>query len=191
MPPRLFSLLSLLCVVFTASGQSPQSDTVQTKDKILSLLSKPENSPENTPQKTRSLATANNPSGSRSIGVAEKPQISTQAILFKFGTAEIEGDQSFAQIRELGKALEDPTMKQASIEIEGHTDNVGSAEMNQKLSEARAQKIIQVLRQHYSLSVRQLIPVGKGKSQPIAGTVDKQTDGERALNRRVVIKRLD
>ena len=127
----------------------------------------------------------------RSIGVAAKPQITTNAILFKFGTTDFEGDNAFSQIKELGKALEDPTLKDATLEIQGHTDNVGSDEYNKKLSEERARKIVEELQRHYNLSVKQLIPVGKGKDEPVAGSKDQQSDTDRAQNRRVVVKRLD
>jgi len=119
--------------------------------------------------------------------VAAPAQISTQAILFKFGKTDFEGEQSYDQLKELGKALMDPRLKDASIQIEGHTDNVGPADFNQKLSEARAKKIVDELRQHYDLVVKELLPVGKGKLEPAAGSVDQQTDAERAQNRRVVI----
>lgn len=162
-----------------AAQTAPLPGKVLSTDAILQGLKKP--------PLTRSLGQT------RSIGVAEKPEITTNAILFKFGTTEIEGEHSYAQIRELGKALEDPTLKNAILEIQGHTDNVGSDEVNKKLSESRAQKIVEELQRHYSLSVQRLIPVGKGKDVPAegGGTKEKQTDAERALNRRVVVQRVD
>jgi len=172
----------VLCAVLAASaigfGQSAPGDKILTRDEILKGLNKK-------PELSRAWG------NTRTIGVAAKPEITTTAILFKFGTTDIEGDESWAQIKELGKALEDPTMKSASIEIEGHTDNVGSEDYNRKLSEARAQRIVQELRQHYNLAAKQLVPVGKGKSEPAVGSKEKQTDAERAQNRRVVVKRLD
>jgi outer membrane protein OmpA-like peptidoglycan-associated protein len=162
-----------------AAQAAPSPGKVLSKDAILQGLKKP--------VVTRSLVQT------RSIGVAAKPEITTNAILFKFGTTEIEGEESFAQIKELGEALEDPTLKNAIVEIQGHTDNVGSDEFNTKLSENRAKKIVEALRRQYNLSVQSLIPIGKGKDEPAegGGTKERQTDAERALNRRVVVQRVD
>ncbi len=126
----------------------------------------------------------------RSIAPVAKAQVTTQAILFQFGTAELEGTQSLEQIRQLGEALRDPRLKDAQVAVQGHTDNVGSVEFNQKLSEARAAKIVELLTQNYGIPAQNLQPVGKGKSAPIAGSVAIQTDEQRAQNRRVVVERV-
>jgi outer membrane protein OmpA-like peptidoglycan-associated protein len=67
--------------------------------------------------------------------------------------------------------------------IAGHTDNQGAAEMNQKLSEQRAESVIAWLAAH-GVSQSRLTPQGYGLSRPIA---DNSTEAGRALNRRVEI----
>lgn len=129
------------------------------------------------------------PALTRSISAAPKPSIAIQAILFKFGSTEVEGAQSYEQIKQLGQALSDPRLKDAVMEVQGHTDNVGSDESNMKLSEARATKIVEMLTHLYSVPAANLKAVGKGQSAPIAGSKEQQTDEQRTMNRRVVIER--
>ena len=67
------------------------------------------------------------------------------------------------------------------LEIEGHTDNIGSAVVNQKLSQKRADAI-----KKYFLSkgvnASRLYAIGYGKEKPIASN---KTPTGRAMNRRV------
>lgn len=71
------------------------------------------------------------------------------------------------------------------IIIAGHTDNVGDAASNQKLSEQRAESLKQVLVKKGILADR-IQTVGYGQSQPIA---DNSTDDGKARNRRVEIRK--
>jgi outer membrane protein OmpA-like peptidoglycan-associated protein len=69
------------------------------------------------------------------------------------------------------------------IDIVGHTDNVGSAEMNQRLSEARASSVARYLESQKVLSQR-IVTSGMGMNKPIASN---STPEGRAQNRRVEI----
>ncbi len=73
------------------------------------------------------------------------------------------------------------------LEIQGHTDNVGSDEVNLKISQARADAVMQYLIQR-GISPSRLKAVGYGKSSPIA---DNRTAEGRAINRRVELRRID
>jgi len=70
-----------------------------------------------------------------------------------------------------------------SLTVAGHTDDVGTAQYNQGLSERRAHAVAQYLESKKVNPVR-LALVGKGESQPIASN---STEGGRAENRRVEI----
>ncbi|SEM74031.1 OmpA family protein [Palleronia pelagia] len=72
---------------------------------------------------------------------------------------------------------------QSLVEVQGHTDNTGSAAYNQDLSERRAQAVTSILLQNGVASGR-LTSVGYGFSQPIASNA---TPEGRAQNRRVQI----
>ncbi|MFA6571139.1 MAG: OmpA family protein [Bacteroidota bacterium] len=70
------------------------------------------------------------------------------------------------------------------VEVSGHTDQIGSHDYNQVLSERRAQAVVEYLIKK-GLAVNRMIAKGYGKTRPI-----KLDDSEesRALNRRVEFK---
>ncbi|HKX29981.1 MAG TPA: OmpA family protein, partial [Blastocatellia bacterium] len=68
------------------------------------------------------------------------------------------------------------------MEIEGHTDAVGSDEYNLKLSQARAETVRNFLAQAGVPADRIVATRGLGKSQPVA---DNSTAAGRQVNRRV------
>jgi outer membrane protein OmpA-like peptidoglycan-associated protein len=70
------------------------------------------------------------------------------------------------------------------IEISGHTDNRGSAELNQKLSENRAKAVVDYLVAK-GINPSRLEYKGYGKDQPIA---TNDTDAGRQENRRTEFK---
>ena len=69
----------------------------------------------------------------------------------------------------------------------GHTDSVGTAEYNQKLSERRAQAVVDYLASKGVYQGR-IKSIGMGLTKPIA---DNATEEGRAQNRRVTIRRTD
>jgi outer membrane protein OmpA-like peptidoglycan-associated protein len=70
------------------------------------------------------------------------------------------------------------------IEIEGHTDAIGSEEYNLKLSQARAESVCEYLKQSNIAADRIIAVRGFGKSKPVASN---DTDAGRQVNRRVEI----
>ena len=72
------------------------------------------------------------------------------------------------------------------LEIGGHTDNVGTPDANQKLSEARAKSVVAALVAQ-GVSADRVSAKGYGQSSPVA---DNRTEEGRAKNRRVeLVKR--
>ena len=69
------------------------------------------------------------------------------------------------------------------IDVTGHTDNTGSAALNQQLSEARANSVARYL-QSQQVVAQRVVTNGVGFNQPIASN---DTPEGRALNRRVEI----
>ena len=67
--------------------------------------------------------------------------------------------------------------------IEGHTDNVGNAAYNQRLSEERANSVRQYLIDKFGIDASRLTSVGYGLSRPIASN---DTAEGKQKNRRVV-----
>jgi len=119
-----------------------------------------------------------------SVGGELKKQLTREGrarlygIRFEFNSANIEKDSTPA-LNEVITLLKEDTALQLSIE--GHTDNIGSAESNQKLSETRAQSVKDYLVANGVDSAR-LSSVGYGLEVPIA---DNGTELGRAQNRRV------
>ncbi len=72
--------------------------------------------------------------------------------------------------------------KQAVLTVEGHTDNVGTAEFNQLLSEKRAAAVRQALVSQYGVPPARLAMKGFGFSRPLESNA---TVEGRARNRRV------
>ena len=74
--------------------------------------------------------------------------------------------------------------EKTTVDVLGHTDSVGSATYNQKLSENRARSVAEYLAGQGVQSARLLI-AGRGENQPIASN---STPEGRARNRRVEIQ---
>ena len=66
------------------------------------------------------------------------------------------------------------------LEIQGHTDNIGGEEFNQKLSDARAKSVMQEMIKR-GIEEKRLRARGFGMSQPIA---PNDSERNRAINRR-------
>jgi OOP family OmpA-OmpF porin len=66
--------------------------------------------------------------------------------------------------------------------IEGHTDDIGTAEFNQKLSEQRAESVVSYLVNDMKIDSSRLTAVGYGSTLPIA---DNSTREGKQANRRV------
>jgi outer membrane protein OmpA-like peptidoglycan-associated protein len=92
---------------------------------------------------------------------------------------------SYPILDDIAKSLlEWPDVK---IEIQGHTDNVGTAEYNKDLSQQRAETIRNYLIEK-GVSSDRLTAVGYGSEKPIT---DNSTDEGLAKNRRVELHRTD
>lgn len=72
-----------------------------------------------------------------------------------------------------------------NVEINGHTDNVGSEALNNRLSQARADAVVKYLVDKHSIDASRLTAKGFGFSQPVASN---ETAAGRAQNRRVEAK---
>ncbi len=100
-------------------------------------------------------------------------------ITFDVGKATLkpESDKEIARIVAL--MIDDPSL---CYEVQGHTDNTGSAASNLKLSQKRAQAVVDRMVK-LGVPKDRLTAVGKGQEEPIA---DNDTEEGRAQNRRVV-----
>ena len=101
-------------------------------------------------------------------------------LLFAFDSSAVQPDMA-QRILRIGAALRAVGIDQARVE--GHTDSVGTAAHNQRLSLNRARAVGAVLASSGFASER-LVIRGWGETRPVA---DNGTDQGRSENRRVVI----
>lgn len=73
------------------------------------------------------------------------------------------------------------------IEVAGHTDNTGSATLNQRLSQARAAAVRAYLARK-GIAPTRMVARGYGEAEPVASNTTPQG---RAQNRRVELRRID
>ena len=112
----------------------------------------------------------------------DPPKVYTlKNVFFDTGKATLR-KESYAALNELAEALKlKPTMV---IEIAGHTDNVGTAEANQQLSEGRANAVREYLLRN-GIAPNRVIAKGYGESQPVA---DNSNEDGRQQNRRTEVR---
>jgi len=110
--------------------------------------------------------------------------LSAQKITFEPGSATI-ASEGAAPLDALAKVLKD--CQEFRMELGGHTDSQGGEDMNQRLSQERAQAVLSALRDRRVL-VGNITARGYGESQPIA---DNGTEEGREANRRIEFVLLD
>lgn len=121
------------------------------------------------------------------VPIPENKPIVLTNIYFEFAKADIK-PESFEFLDSLASfMLKYPTM---AIEISGHTDNIGSDEKNQKLSEDRAAAVVKYLTDK-GIKAENMQSIGYGETKPVAP--NKKPSGKddpegRAKNRRIEFK---
>ncbi len=109
----------------------------------------------------------------------------TVAVNFRVNSAVL-SPEAKRQLDDLAAKAE--TAKGFVIEVAGHTDSTGSVAKNFRLSQERAESVVQYLAVNHKIPLRRFItPMGYGKSDAVA---DNTTAAGRAQNRRVEVKML-
>ncbi len=112
--------------------------------------------------------------------------LSNDKVTFPLNRAEVSDDakalvdQAIAELKAENKGV--------FFEIEGHTDNSGPNEYNQKLGEERAMAVRNYLHDQHGIALSRMEVISYGEQKPV---VDNKTKDNRAQNRRVVIKVLE
>lgn len=104
----------------------------------------------------------------------------SEKVLFDSGSSTLR-TESKNMMDTLAKTLIEKTKNQ--ISVEGHTDNIGSRELNLKLSENRAETVKRELISR-GVPEKRIITKGLGFSSPKA---DNKTEEGRSLNRRTEV----
>ena len=112
------------------------------------------------------------------VGEGIKITLSENMVNFAFNSAELTSSAKTNLDKLATVLINNPD---TNINIYGHTDNKGTAQVNQKISENRANSVKNYLISKGIASSR-MITMGRGFSEPIASN---DTDAGRAKNRRV------
>jgi peptidoglycan-associated lipoprotein len=114
--------------------------------------------------------------------VAFEQTFSEDRVRFKIGSADL-SKESQSALDDFGgkvKALGEPYF----IEIQGHTDDVGSSKYNDDLGQRRAEAVRRYLGRGQKLPLNRMSTISYGDSAPVSSNKTKKG---RAENRRVVI----
>jgi outer membrane protein OmpA-like peptidoglycan-associated protein len=103
---------------------------------------------------------------------------------FKFGKTELP-DEAKARLDQVVNQLKGDTSKNIFIEIEGHTDNVGSPVLNKTLGLERAETVKRYLYEQHQIPLHKMNVISYGEEKPVS---PNNTRDGRAQNRRVVVK---
>jgi peptidoglycan-associated lipoprotein len=102
---------------------------------------------------------------------------------FRFGATALPDEAKAALDGMITKLKEDP--RNVFIEIEGHTDNVGSRELNERLGLERAEAVKRYLYEQHQVPLHKINVISYGEEKPVAPNNNRTG---RAQNRRVVVK---
>ncbi|UCF89966.1 MAG: OmpA family protein [Desulfobacterales bacterium] len=105
--------------------------------------------------------------------------IRLKAIQFPVGK-EIIMPANYELLSKVQKAIR--TFGEPDVVIEGHTDSTGSDEINEHLSQKRAESVREYLVANQTLPYSKIVAVGYGSMRPLASN---ETPAGRAINRRI------
>lgn len=116
--------------------------------------------------------------------IRQDGHIALYGIYFDLDSASLRSE-SAAALTEIASSLQ--ADEQLGLYVVGHTDNQGTLDYNQDLSERRAQSVVNALTSQHGIPPARLVAVGAGLIAPKASN---DTEEGRALNRRVeLVKR--
>jgi outer membrane protein OmpA-like peptidoglycan-associated protein len=105
--------------------------------------------------------------------------IRLRAIQFPVGQAIIMPD-NYALLSKVQRSIR--TFGDPDVVIEGHTDSTGSDDVNENLSQQRAESVRQYFVANKTLSYEKIVAVGYGSKRPLASNATLEG---RAINRRI------
>lgn len=116
--------------------------------------------------------------------VRTAPAIASKPVSINFATGQFQLDENAKTIIDLQFADVAKTFANARVRIEGNTDNVGSRQMNQALSEKRARAVADYLANEYKIDRNRFVIIGNGPDKPVPGCEQNQDESCKARNRR-------
>ncbi len=119
------------------------------------------------------------------VEVTEEKFEIEERVAFASGTAQIDQDSHEILEAVASKMKARPDVDR--LEVQGHTDDVGSESANKELSQKRAEAVVEYLVEQ-GISEERLVPEGYGPEQPLVPNI---SDRNRRMNRRVEFKILE
>ena len=112
--------------------------------------------------------------------------LSDDKVKFGFDTSDL-SPEAAAALDEFAAKIKQEN-KNVYVEIQGHTDNVGSEKYNEELGLLRAESVRRYLNQKQNFPLHRINVISYGETAPVA---DNKTRDGRAQNRRVLLVVLD
>ena len=150
-----------LCALPQAFAEGPVLKPGQvTEDALVDALTPGDDSP---PQLTRSLRpTMHKPEAAKATSSGKANLL----ITFATGSSDLT-PETVKTLEVVAKALQSDRLSGFVFRVEGHADPRGSAELNQKLSEERANAVVAYLSDKLGVPANRLSAVGLGASDPL------------------------
>lgn len=161
------------------TGALAQTNFGSTQPSVDEIVKGLKAEPDDVTEGVRTRALRPGASAATSAAAPAKASISLQ-VQFAFNSSRIEGG-SLQTMENLAAALGSNELKDRTFTIVGHTDSVGSAAYNQRLSQTRANSVKDFLVQR-GVAGSRLQTVGKGYTELL-----NRNDPTAAENRRVEI----
>lgn len=115
---------------------------------------------------------------------AQQPSTGAASLLITFETNSTAiSAGSISALDKLGRALKSDQLALYRFDVEGHADTRGNPEDNLKLSQGRAESVVEYLVSKHGIESNRLRPVGKGDREPI-----NTRNPAAAENRRVTVR---
>jgi outer membrane protein OmpA-like peptidoglycan-associated protein len=139
-------------------------------------------------------ATQANGAASAAGAKADAVDKASKKLVYEVVLSEDEGNFTFGKTRlpDEAKAKLDQMITQikadpkgAYFEIEGHTDNVGDAKVNERIGLERAESVKRYLYEQHQIPLHKMNVITYGKDKPVA---PNKTKAGRAQNRRVIVR---
>ena len=102
---------------------------------------------------------------------------------FRFGGVDLPDEAKGRLDQMINQLKSNP--QNVYIEIEGHTDNVGGADLNERIGMERAEAVKRYLYETHQVPLHKINVISYGEDKPVA---PNNTRAGRAQNRRVVVK---
>jgi outer membrane protein OmpA-like peptidoglycan-associated protein len=108
--------------------------------------------------------------------------LTDESVKFGFNRSQLSAEAKAALDAFAKKLLAEN--KNVYVEVQGHTDSIGSAEYNLSLGQARAEAVMRYLNMQHGFPLHRMNAISYGSTKPIA---DNKSSKGRGQNRRVAL----